>query len=182
MQFDRSFYIPTGSKPITDDVTGAVAYVHASHGKVLVATFRPKAKKRSAYYSYPTAERAAEYIQRFFAGVRASKSATKEYRAKRNAERKLEVGQILYSSWGYDQTNVCWYKVTKLVGKTMVEIVKLSANSTETGNMSGKTMPGDREIGEPMRRRVAYGDTVKITESESAYVWDGKPKFWSSYH
>jgi|14BtaG_2_1085337.scaffolds.fasta_scaffold133150_1 hypothetical protein len=39
-------------------------------------------------------------------------------------------GDTLYSSGGYNQTNINFYKIKKLVGKTMVEIVKLEKFST----------------------------------------------------
>ena len=38
---------------------------------------------------------------------------------------KLEENDILYSSWGYEQTNINFYKVKRLCGKTQVELVKI---------------------------------------------------------
>ncbi len=38
----------------------------------------------------------------------------------------LEVGSVLYTSWGYDQTNVDFYRVDELKGKSMVRLVPVS--------------------------------------------------------
>ena len=62
---------------------------------------------------------------------------------------KISVGSILYSSWGYDQTNIDYYKVTKIstTGKTC-KIVRIgSRRLEETGFMSERTEPDpDTEI------------------------------------
>lgn len=42
-----------------------------------------------------------------------------------NRKHPLDVGSVLYTSWGYDQTNVNFYKVVGLRGKTMVRIVPI---------------------------------------------------------
>ena len=62
---------------------------------------------------------------------------------------KISVGSILYSSWGYDQTNIDYYKVTKIspTGKTC-KIVRIgSQRLEETGFMSERVAPDpDNEI------------------------------------
>ena len=42
---------------------------------------------------------------------------------------KIKEGDIFYSSWGYDQTNIDYYKVTKLIGKASVELVPIESRS-----------------------------------------------------
>ena len=37
----------------------------------------------------------------------------------------LQIGSILYASWGYDQTNIDFYEVTKLIGRTTLELREL---------------------------------------------------------
>ena len=98
----------------------------------------------------------------------------------------LNVGDIWYSSWGYDQTNIDWYQVTK-VTKCCVYIARIRSNKTETAFMQGETTPVPNDFcGEPMRRKVdkSYkGEPyVSITSYASACPWNGKPMHWSSYH
>ena len=45
---------------------------------------------------------------------------------------KLEVGDVLNETWGYEQTNQNFYQVTKKIGKTMVELVEVASKIVET--------------------------------------------------
>ena len=53
---------------------------------------------------------------------------------------QIEPGAILYSSWGYDQTNVDYYMVTR-VTKASAWIVPMTAHEEQTGFMSGQASP-----------------------------------------
>ena len=52
----------------------------------------------------------------------------------------IEPGAILYSSWGYDQTNVDFYMVTRTT-KASAWIVPMGSHETQEGFMSGKATP-----------------------------------------
>ena len=56
---------------------------------------------------------------------------------------QLEVGQILKSVWGYDQTNVDYYQVIAKNGATMNTIRKIRSNEVpdKYSGMVGKTSP-----------------------------------------
>lgn len=96
--------------------------------------------------------------------------------------RTLTVGQILYTSWGYDQTNVEFFEVTKLVGKASVEVRQLAA----VDEYSGQTMTGTKSpkpgqyVGDPIIKRDLDG-RVKFESYRRAYPWDGRPKHYSTY-
>lgn len=107
---------------------------------------------------------------------------------RKNFEHGLKVGDILYSSWGYDQTNVDWYEVTKVIGK-QVEIREIAGKTVEEGRGSDKVvaLPG-KFVGPPMRKTPSggsYGDrkyiSVKIDSSQIAHLWDGTPKHQTSF-
>ena len=84
--------------------------------------------------------------------------------------RNLTVGDVLCCRWGYDQTNVDYYQVTKLVGKTMVEIRKIEAHKVEDMSMQGWSTPRCGQfIGEPLRRK-ANGSSVRINSYSYAYL------------
>ena len=80
------------------------------------------------------------------------------------AKAGLKVGDVLSGSWGYDQTNVEFWEVTKLVGKRMVEIRELCCESIETGFMSGNAvpLPGQYTKKEARRVMVNENDGVKL--------------------
>lgn len=105
--------------------------------------------------------------------------------------RNLTVGDVLRCEWGYDQTNVDYYQVTELVGKTMVEIRRIEAEEIKDMPMQGWSTPRcNRFIGEPLRRK-AKGSSVRIKSHSSAYLLtpideaDGKKVYertrWTSY-
>lgn len=95
------------------------------------------------------------------------------------------VGDILASSWGYDQTNVDFYKVKKVTAASVV-IVQICTRETDEGFMTGKATPVDVEQGAPMTKRVnqigGYRYGVRIASYAAAYLWDGKPKYCSHTH
>lgn len=80
-------------------------------------------------------------------------------------KRQLVVGDVLSASWGYDQTNVNYYLVINLVGKSSVDLVEIGKDSNENLLMQGKAIPDINAIkSEPMRKKVD-GVTVRINSS-----------------
>ncbi len=105
--------------------------------------------------------------------------------------RELNVGDVLYASWGYDQTNLDFYKCLRLVGKTSVELIEIGQERSYDSSMSGKAIPlPDVEVGQPFVRRVS-GITVRINDCYSASRDEPKEivkgvkvyagRYWSSY-
>lgn len=99
----------------------------------------------------------------------------------------MKKGDILYSEWGYEQTNVDFYKVVNISksGKTAI-IVELESKKTYTGDMRGEIVPSDmvKEGAEKIRRKIknyGWGDFIDLTSYESARLWNGKPKEFTSY-
>ena len=93
----------------------------------------------------------------------------------------IQVGDVLCASWGWEQTNIDFYQVLELVGKSTVVFREIAADKTYDSSMSGKCTPILNEfVGETMRKRVGdYG--IKINSCSSASKWEGQPKYWSSY-
>ena len=94
---------------------------------------------------------------------------------------KLEPGDILYASWGYEQTNIDFYKVKKLCGKTQVELVKIEKRQADEQDseyhISVIPYPAS-EYPKTFRRKV-YNHTrpgVLVNTYKWATLWDGKPK------
>lgn len=96
----------------------------------------------------------------------------------------LEVGDILVCSWGYEQTNVDFYQVVRLVGKTIAIIREIeSTHLDEAGcGMSGIKMPvKDAFSGEEMVKKIGKGNYVRITSFAWASPWNGKPCRYNWY-
>lgn len=93
----------------------------------------------------------------------------------------LEVGDILYSSWGYDQTNVNFYKVMGVRGKNTVIIQRVATKILKPGRGVDKVVPApDDIIRDKMRKRVNPRGRVKIHSFEYAEKWNGEPKSQTS--
>jgi hypothetical protein len=93
-------------------------------------------------------------------------------------------GDILVCSWGYDQTNVDFYQVTRILPKS-IEIRAIDKHYEEKGYMCGDSipLPGIFKSGKRVVRVKKYRDTefVGLSSFESAYKWDGNPKYTSYY-
>ena len=99
-------------------------------------------------------------------------------------------GDILVSSWGYDQTNVDFYQVTKVLKKS-VKIRKISSKMLPAGegysSMSGMVVAvkdGFIEDSKEQLKRVSGfngGGYVSLSSYSGAYKWDGKPEYCSWY-
>lgn len=181
---NRTFSIVKGALKVADKNSDAVAYVYDRNGQLFAQMFFGKQAKPVWHYRFRTeADRAKRIADAF-----ASRQQVAAYRNNRKAERaaethNLQVGHVLVASWGYDQTNVDFYQVTKIISDKMVEVRKIASMSgAALSSMSGTVLPViDHFTGEPMRKRAGRG-SIKIDSSRWASVWDGKPKYESSYH
>jgi hypothetical protein len=94
----------------------------------------------------------------------------------------LVPGLILYSSWGYDQTNIDFYIVVSVKGQfaTVQEIV---APEKHTGPMFGTKYPTLPVITKgPLIRRKMRGAYVSLTSYSGAFPWKGDEKDVSHTH
>ena len=105
-------------------------------------------------------------------------------KAKRSAERAvpstLKVGDVLYTSWGYDQTNINFYQVTKSIGTRSVEVQEIMSeidHSSTGANYVVARKDIYRLDARPHTHRVSFGNQVKINSYATACLWDGKPKY-----
>lgn len=145
---------------------------------------------KKIWYGYKTQEE----IEKALNGEKTtSKKATKEEKN----DHSLKVGDILESSWGYDQTNNSFYQVTK-TSKKCVWLIKVSLPIKATRNQS--FMAEDRcydienaepfyDNQEPFRRTVENWnidkdpkyDSVSIASYESASKYNGEWLYCSWY-
>lgn len=158
----------------------------------VAAGYVGKAAKASFFYSFRTMQKLGEHADKWAADM--VKSA--QYKAARVQERNafqhtLQVGDVLYTSWGYDQTNIDYYQVTKLVGSKMVEVCEIASQSVDGAHyMTGESVPNvGKFVGKPMRCRVGEGNCAKVDGHHASPVRFSlvggvkiyTPKYWSAY-
>lgn len=158
--------VPDNGAHYVDETFEAWTYQHYS-GRFGFVMYLGKSAKPYAHYGYPTAAKRDDGFQRYATEARAIAA----HKAKRKAESKaqaakphsLKVGDVVRNSWGYDQTNVAHYQITKVIGKRTVEVRQLAEHDEATGSMSGRAAPIPGEfVGEAMRRQVDKYGQVNI--------------------
>ena len=143
------------------------------------------------HYSFKTYDQMVERIKKTIDDRLQQQASVKERRVKRLEPHTLKVGDILYTSWGYDQTNIEFFQVDELVGKNKLKLVGLGTKTLSGDGFSDKVVPGDRLGNHWTEKRtngvyekdvallkVARSDnSVRMSSFCSAYKWDGKAKY-----
>lgn len=159
------------------------------NGRYNMIIFAENRKYPLCHWAFETPERRDEYLNQVLDKALGEKADAKARRAEdaaraRRFAESLKAGDILASSWGWEQTNVDFYEVVDVKGMT-VALREIGRDIVETGFMSGKTTPRPGEYkGKTFTRRVlGCGDvpTVNIRSFASARLWDGKPHYVSWY-
>ena len=183
MKLTREYYIPANSTEVKDPDSETVAYIFTDRkGRPCASGFGGKRSKPDWCFAFRDEAHRDKHIQEFFT-TQQNRAFNKEQRAvKRNATvTALQVGDILYYSWGYDQTNAQFYQVVEVKpsGKSVM-IREIAQEQTTTGFMCGQAMPiKDKFRGEAFLKRAAE-DSVRMDYS-SARKWDGRPVYVSWY-
>lgn len=90
---------------------------------------------------------------------------------------KVAAGSIMVSSWGYDQTNVDFYLVTKVSpsGKTVTLAHLTNKIVGKLDDTRNEVMPGDLDLdGKVITRRVDAAGAVQVETFERARLWTGR--------
>lgn len=192
MALSREFYIKKGAMKIAPKDLPVVFYVeNREYDKTLIGhhaamCFIGKQSKPAWYYSFRNGQQMFSKIKEQIEGVRASEERKAKEKAERSKPHSLKVGDILVSSWGYDQTNVDFYKVKKLIGKSMVELIAVGSDTVEgSGYDHGMACEvvaiPQAEYGEPFKKKANSTNYVSLNSYSSAGKWDGSPMYKSWY-
>ena len=109
---------------------------------------------------------------------------------------ELKVGTIMVSSWGYDQTNIDFYVVTRRT-KATVDISPIASDVAPTGTWGVSNVNPltshyfdilDQKGTSPIKgKRVRFEadkssyTSIKIDDYRRAYIWDGTTQTQTSY-
>jgi hypothetical protein len=153
-------------------------------------------KKALVHRRYTQARILADKIARFEGIKKTTYKNAKEGPKCRGRDQKweeppnheLKPGDILYTSWGYEQTNVEWFKVYEIRGKQYFYIKQIGSKAVEgsQGFMSESRMPEPERVheGEPPKAYCSPKGDMHICESShqrDLYLWDGTSKYCSWY-
>lgn len=186
-------YIPNDSIEHNHPQGLGVVYSYSfGPGRIAAIAYGGKRNKADWHYTFKTPESLEAAVAKFFAGLDRHVEFVAERRKSHNTGHDFKVGDVVVNSWGYDQTNVDWYRVTRAT-KCFVWLKPIAGHVEETGFMSGKSQPhvdttsadpqawgfADVKNGEETQHK-ASGSHVNF-EHGSGSKWDGREMHASWY-
>lgn len=159
-------------------------------GKLCVQVWKSGAAHSYGHYSFRDEARRQAYIDKEinYAEQRAARKARQKLE-QNNITADVKPGQVFYASWGYDQTNIDFYKVQSVKG-CFAWLVPVGQKIVEgCGFMSERVVADpDNETGKPIKKKILAslysGEVVPQFKIESfawARPWDGESLVQSHY-
>lgn len=181
MALERRSYLPKEIRdlpPFKPEGTDLEIWVWDDHGRHYAIAFAGKAGKPLGHFSFKSDENRMKWMQEQIRSRQGHAARLKkELEERRGYRHDFKVGDILDSSWGYDQTNIDFYEVIEVSEKTIV-VRKIGSRVVESkagGADYVAAQPG-KYIGEPKRVTPRVGGYVTI-DGHSASKWDGRPRY-----
>lgn len=143
-----SRWFPKGSIKITrKDAPAAVVYYYQQKGKFFALGFQGNRNKHDFHYGFSSMARCEAHVKGFFDDVAGSIKFKAEQKAKKAeaqaTDQRLQVGDVLSYSWGYDQTNVEFFQVVSRSQRTVkVMAIKGGSKFDARGDMYERALPG----------------------------------------
>lgn len=157
-------------------------YILFDEPNTVVLIFEDKKQKPSKFLGFKTPEQAEHYINERKSFMKNQFDIHQESieNGKQEAA-KIQVGTILFSQWGYEQTNVNFYQVTFRKG-TIVVLQEIMKDRRYEQDYSGYCTPRkDIFVSEPFQKRITKDGRIRLSSSETACIYDDKEKYFSTY-
>ena len=147
-----------------------------------------KQSKPYFHYRFVNESQRAAHVEEFFASMK----QTFEFKQARETEKaqghSIKVNDVLYASWGYDQTNIQFFQVVAVKG-SMVTFREIAQNMVEgsAGFMcESVTARRDSFLSKEFTRRANGRNHVTFAKSKGGYklhlsAYDGRPLYQSHY-
>lgn len=125
-----------------------------------------------------------EQMKKFINSELSSIKTREENKIKQKQEKKLlntkqkesvKAGDILLSTWGYEQTNVDFYKIVQKLSPSKVKVQKVGFTSLESTSWCSEDVVVDEDnlIGEEFIKMLT-GDSIRINSFSSASKMENK--------
>ena len=171
----------------TKEAKKANTIIYYDDENLKAIAYSGKRSKPDWHYRYRTHENMMTAINEHLQHRDEIFEADQEWKEKKKFQiqkelKEIEPGKtILYTSWGYDQTNVDFYLTLEKKGKTLT-LQHLGSKHISTdaySSMASDVLPDlDNKIGQPFKQRI--GTNLKIN-GQFASIHDGRPKYSSWY-
>ena len=157
-------------------------------GRLVLTAWRGRSLKPVYHYLVRDQDHAARALGELVARATAAEAIQAKAKAKRAEEKaanqsKFKPGLILCNSWGYDQTNIDYYQVTK-VSKTgaTVTVRRIGKNSKPTGHMSETVSPAPGAFCGPEIKKRVTANGVQFDHGWTSPCEPGDTHNATSYH
>tara|TARA_Y100000310_G_scaffold13096_1_gene13444 strand:+ start:387 stop:935 length:549 start_codon:yes stop_codon:yes gene_type:complete len=171
MPLSRGFYTPKNASQIDAGKSDATVYVDG----LIAIGFHGRAQTPDWFIQFKSEEDRDLHIRQFIESRIAHKELISERKAAREKAHTLKIGDILVSSWGYDQTNVDFYQVIKTTSRTVT--IQSIAQAVENSELTydGVVAARDSFYGKPMQKVVdGASNSVRIESFAYAHPWNGE--------
>lgn len=133
---------------------------------------------------YSSPERRDAQIDSYIRVERSSMlSKMKQQVEKQQARHTYKVGDILYASWGYEQTNVNFYQIVAVAEKS-IKIRPISQKVVEADKGTEKVVAVPNTFTGPAITKVpqyAYGSFRVVDDRKTLSLWDGRPTYQTAF-
>ena len=185
----KARYIPQDAYLAKNENKVEVYFYLNSMNKPCALGFYGKGAKPWFNYQYQNEEKRNESVQWHLEAARnaeARKLADKEAQKKRAADfrESLKPGMILMASWGWEQTNVNFYKVLERKGflVTLQEVGTRQVGEAMSWASCMVAVDQASPVGSPFTMKLSpLSTSLRVNSSITATPWDGKPTYCSWY-
>jgi len=162
---------------------------HEEYVEYIAAGFSGKKDKADFYYRFSNKDKFDHYVDKYINAIKSDIESKLKYKEEKKNKAKavydnLNIGDVIYTSWGYDQTNIDFYQVTGKFGSNSLKIRELDDKDVpEADNgispMAGKKIPIKDKFTD-VEKTIRVMGYLKV-DNHIAYIWDGKPMYYSWY-
>lgn len=180
-----SRFIPINAEAREFPAAAVIAYCYQSDRGPAFVAYKGRQGKPARFFAFGSVERRDDNL----AGYVKQEAEREEYkRARRETGHGLEVGDIVYSMWGYEQTNVDFFEVVRAPSGRSAVVRQIEADTIEDkpGSMTGKTTPKPGQyvaLTKEETRRASGLHSLNGGKSLRGDLqkWDGTPRRVSWY-
>lgn len=180
------FYVPKNCTELIKNSYGTVYHTPENSPEHIAISYEPKATRNHTWlYKFPSHEAMQKKIQEFFSNrerIQQEKQARKEKEKSFDASSIYSIGDIIYNSWGWEQTNIDFFQIVK-VTKSNVFLRPITQHVTEyNSSMSEYVAPNPDQFysEEVTQHKVSSGWYVSFKHG-AGNRYDGTPKYQSHY-
>lgn len=181
----ESRYFPSDCK-ITEykDIDVVIGVKH-NDNKCTAIAYSGTKEKHDWYYSFEKFTDNEAYMNKYIYDYISRMRKNKIQRlAPGINELPFKVGDFIYSSWGYEQTNVDFFEIIEIKSPNTIILREVEQERKETSFMAGNTIPlKGCYISNPLKKRVQWFNKKPMVtiDSQIANLWEGNPLSYSSY-